>query len=263
MKKILLITLSLVLLAAIAGCLIGMTYPASRRIHGSGKIESKTIPAPDFEQIAVSRAIHVVISDELRKEIRIETDDNLMEHIVVKASDGKLRVTLDPKLRNVAEIHATVTVPANGKIKRLAASSAAKISCRVALAAEEFELIASSASEINAAIHAATCSVEASSAARIRAAVETTSCRIEASSSSKVELSGTTYTAMADLSSAAKLIAGNLIAERWNIETSSASKAQIHCTKSLRAEASSGSTIRYAGDCSTDITKSSGGSVRR
>ena len=48
-----------------------------------------------------------------------------------------------------------------------------------------------------------------------------------------------------------------------SVNTSSAAKAVVNCTERLHADASSGSSIRYSGDCRTSINKSSGGSVGR
>lgn len=266
MKKVLLVLVSLAAIAAIAGVLTGIFFPESlsasnRRIKGSGTIVTRTIPAPDFEKISASRAVKVIITDEIEDRIRIEADDNLMDHIVAEASGDELRISIDPKINSVSDIH--VTVPDNGKIRALEASSASEITCATALGAADISLEASSAANINAAVKAGVCSLEATSAAKIKAAVEAGECRINASSAAKIKLSGRADTARAELSSASKLAAAELVVKQWKIDTSSAASARIHCTEQLDAEASSGSSIHYEGDCSTDITKSSGGSVSR
>lgn len=268
MKKVLLVLVSLAALAAIAGVLTGIFFPESlstsnRRIKGSGTIVTRTIPAPDFEKISASRAVKVIITDEIEDRIRIEADDNLMDHIVAEASGDELRISIDPKINSVSDIHVTVTVPDNGRIRALEASSASEITCATALGAADISLEASSAANINAAVKAGVCSLEATSAAKIKAAVEAGECRINASSAAKIKLSGRADTARAELSSASKLAAAELVVKQWKIDTSSAASARIHCTEQLDAEASSGSSIHYEGDCSTDITKSSGGSVSR
>lgn len=249
MKKVLLVLVSLAAIAAIAGVLTGIFFPESlsasnRRIKGSGTIVTRTIPAPDFEKISASRAVKVIITDEIEDRIRIEADDNLMDHIVAEASGDELRISIDPKINSVSDIHVTVTVPDNGKIRALKASSASEITCATALGAADISLEASSAANINAAVKAGVCSLEATSAA-------------------KIKLSGRADAARAELSSASKLAAAELVVKQWKIDTSSAASARIHCTEQLDAEASSGSSIHYEGDCSTDITKSSGGSVSR
>ena len=249
MKKALLVLVSLAAIAAIAGVLTGIFFPESlsasnRRIKGSGTIVTRTIPAPDFEKISASRAVKVIITDEIEDRIRIEADDNLMDHIVAEASGDELRISIGPKINSVSDIHVTVTVPDNGKIRALEASSASEITCATALGATDISLEASSAANINAAVKAGVCSLEATSA-------------------SKIKLSGRADAARAELSSASKLAAAELVVKQWKIDTSSAASARIHCSEQLDAEASSGSSIHYEGDCSTDITKSSGGSVSR
>ena len=270
MKKVLLVLVSLAAIAAIAGVLTGIFFPESlsasnRRIKGSGTIVTRTIPAPDFEKISASRAVKVIITDEIEDRIRIEADDTLMDHIVAEASGDDVvhQVVVGPKINSVSDIHVTVTVPDNGRIRALEASSASEITCATALGAADISLEASSAANINAAVKAGVCSLEATSAAKIKAAVEAGECRINASSAAKIKLSGRADTARAELSSASKLAAAELVVKQWKIDTSSAASARIHCTEQLDAEASSGSSIHYEGDCSTDITKSSGGSVSR
>lgn len=86
---------------------------------------------------------------------------------------------------------------------------------------------------------------------------------MEASSASKITLKGSAAKCTADLSSASKLSAGDFVAAECSVNTSSAAKAVVNCTERLHADASSGSSIRYSGDCRTSINKSSGGSVGR
>lgn len=204
MKKLLLIAV------LIAACLSATAYVAcvaapllGKNIKGSGKIVTKTVPAPDFDGIEASRAVKVVISDKV-SDIRIEADDNLIDLVVVRAVKGKLEATLDQKVNNIQNGNVTITVPANGKIRSLDASSA-----------------------------------------------------------SKIILEGSAGTFRADMSSASKLNAEKFSAVNASIDTSSAASASIDCSGKLTASASSGSSVRYSGDCQTSLEKSSGGSIRK
>ena len=204
MKKLLLIAV------LIAACLSATAYVAcvaapllGKNIKGSGKIVTKTVPAPDFDGIEASRAVKVVISDKV-SDIRIEADDNLIDLVVVRAVKGKLEATLDQKVNSIQNANVTITVPANGKIRFLDASSA-----------------------------------------------------------SKITLEGSARTFKADMSSASKLDAEKFSAVNATIDTSSAASASIDCSGKLTASASSGSSVRYSGDCRTSLEKSSGGSIRK
>ena len=169
MKKLLLIAV------LIAACLSATAYVAcvaapllGKNIKGSGKIVAKTVPAPDFDGIEASRAVKVVISDKV-SDIRIEADDNLIDLVVVRAVKGKLEATLDQKVNNIQNGNVTITVPANGKIRSLDASSASKIIGETTLKAGKFSIEASSAAKIKAAVEAVSCTIETSSASKVEA----------------------------------------------------------------------------------------------
>ena len=260
MKKLLLIAV------LIAACLSATAYVAcvaapllGKNIKGSGKIVTKTVPAPDFDGIEASRAVKVVkVSD-----IRIEADDNLIDLVVVRAVKGKLEATLDQKVNNIQNGNVTITVPANGKIRSLDASSASKIIGETTLKAGKFSIEASSAAKIKAAVEAVSCTIETSSASKVEASIEAESCSLDASSASKIILEGSAGTFRADMSSASKLNAEKFSAVNASIDTSSAASASIDCSGKLTASASSGSSVRYSGDCQTSLEKSSGGSIRK
>lgn len=263
MKKILLIAVLLGALLSLAAYITCVALPLTdKSVRGSGNIVSRTMPAPDFDGISTSRAVHVIVSDKV-KEIEIAADDNLIDFVEVETSKGILKVGIENKFRSVSEIHVTVTVPANGKIRSFDASSASRITTAVALKAPEFRMDASSAARIDAAVKADKCTIGASSAAKIKAALSVGACSVDASSAAQIELSGTADRFTADLSSASKLDAEKLAAIDCEVDTSSGSGAEVRCTGKLVASASSGSSIRYSGDCQTELSKSSGGSIRK
>ena len=216
-----------------------------------------------FDRIDAARAVKVVITDKTSGKIIIAADDNVMDYVVVEANGGRLTATIDKSINNLSNADVTVTVPANGSIRALDASSAAKISGDVVLNADKFAMDASSAAKIDVSVKAQSCAVAASSASKINASVEAVSCSVEASSASKITLKGSAAKCTADLSSASKLSAGEFVVAECSVNTSSAAKAVVNCTERLHADASSGSSIRYSGDCRTSINKSSGGSVGR
>lgn len=263
MKKILLIAVLLGALLSLAAYITCVALPLTEKtVRGSGNIVTRTMPAPAFDGIVSSRAVQVIVSDKAT-EITVSADDNLIDHVEVEASKGKLRVGMDNSFRSIADQHVTVTVPDNGKIRSFEASSASRITTAVALSAPDFRMDASSAARIEAAVKADKCSVSASSAAHIKAALSVGSCTVDASSAAKIELSGTADKLAVDLSSASKLDAEKLVAVDCNVDTSSAAKAEVNCTGKLVASASSGASIRYTGDCQTELSKSSGGSIRK
>lgn len=263
MKKFLLTLLLLAAACATSCCSACITSTGDdRRIKGSGNLVTAEMPAPSFDEISASRAVRVIITDRSDK-ILIEADDNIMEFVEVKASKGTLRIGISSECRSVSDTHVTVTVPDNGRITSLKASSAARIRTDVGLSADQFDIDASSAAHIEVAVKARKCFVDASSAASIQAAISVDECSADLSSASKVRLSGRADRLSADLSSASKLEAEELQTRKCTLDTSSASYAEVNCSEMLIADASSGSSIHYTGDCKTSIDKSSGGRVRK
>ena len=264
MKKILLIAVLIGAMFSITAYVACVAMPMlGKSIKGSGNIVTKTLPAPDFNAVDASRAVKVVISAEA-SDIRIEADDNLIDLVVAETRGKTLEVTLDKKVNNIQNGNVTVTVPANGgNIRSLKASSASKITSDATLRADKFTIDASSAAKIKASVEATSCSIGSSSASKVSAEVKAVTCTVDASSASKIALTGSAENFKADLSSASKLDASKFTAVNASIDTSSAASVTINCSGKLTASASSGSSIRYTGDCQTSLSKSSGGSVRK
>lgn len=266
MKRILLIAVLLGAMITATTYFVCIAAPSvlfGKGLKGSGNTVTRTIGAPDFDRVDAARAVKVVITDKATDKITIEADDNIMEYVVVEEKGGRLTATIDKSINNISNANVTVTVPANGHIRSLDASSASQITGEAVLSADKFSIDASSAAKINVAVKSTSCTVSASSAAKINAEIETGNCSVEASSASKIDLKGSASKCSIDMSSASKLSAGEFVVTDCTVDTSSASKATVNCTGKLRADASSGSSIRYTGDCETSISKSSGGSVSR
>lgn len=266
MRKILLILVILGATAAtavMAACIRNMKNRFEEDYSGGKRIE-RSVTGSDFHAIHASRAVEVRIVNASMQAIHIEAPEKLMSRVIVREQNGILQISIDKKVKRIPRAGVKVYVPANGKIDELRASSAAKIICQTsALGAESFTLDASSAGRIEAAVNTERCRIEASSAAMIEATIRTGESTVDISSAAKVVLSGSADKCTADMSSAANYCASEFQVARYDIGTSSGASASIHCTEKLHAEASSGSSIKYTGDCATDLSRSSGGSIRQ
>ena len=301
MKKPLLILFPIAVLAAVCALFTCHAAVWGKHVKGSGHIVTRTLPAMDYDAVSASRAVKVLLSEQA-PEIRIAADDNFIDHVVVKEKGGTLQVTIDKSVTNISNAHITVTVPArDGKIHTLEASSSAEIISETPLHADRAHLGASSAAkiqadyradrctvssssaakivtkieasgacsfetssaaDIEAEVQAASCMFKASSSAKIKADIETPECSATASSAAKITLAGRAAEFEAHASSAAGIHAEKLAATRAEVEASSGSGISVNCTGQLKALASSGASVRYAGDCQVEATKSSG-SIRK
>ena len=103
-----------------------------------------------------------------------------------------------------------------------------------------------------------------SSGSEFKGNVEVNDLDVDQSSGSDVRMSGKATTVSIEASSGSDFNGYGLVADVCTARCSSGSDITITVNKELKAKASSGSDIHYRGNASTvDITKSSGGSVRR
>lgn len=273
------------MLVAIAATVMGVndSNAAPKRLKGSGEIIRKQIELPAFHAVQSSRAVDVILVADTGQQSTIEADDNVMEYVVAEVKNGVLRCTISDKIRTISSIHVKITVPTDGKLSSLSASSASEIKGEVMITGAEVDLSASSAAKINAKIEAdevdadlssaatikaevsgGSCSIDASSSANFKGTLAVRHCEVDASSAADVYLEGAALSCDVELSSAADLNATKFAVKGYKIEVSSAADADILCLDTLNASATSAGDITYTGNCTqTRISRSSGGSIKR
>lgn len=263
-----------------------MSIPSDARITGSGNIITRRVNIADFSRIETSRAVHLVVEKRSGREAIIEADDNIMPYVIVEVDGGCLNVGIDDDIKSLNDVTVKVTVPSDGNISAISASSASRVTVETEIKSPKLMLDASSAANINITkSDVGTCSIEASSAANVEGAIKADNCVIDMSSASDVNvallavkcdvtatsaasatLSGEAGDIEITVSSAAKVDAMDLNARNADVSASSGGSIKITCMKSIDASASSGGSVKYAakGDLDPELRHtSSGGSVKK
>lgn len=263
-----------------------MSIPSDARITGSGNIITRRVSIADFSRIETSRAVHLVVEKRSGREAIIEADDNIMPYVIVEVDGGCLNVGIDNEIKSLNDVTVKVTVPSDGNISAISASSASKVTVQAEIKTPKLMLDASSAANINITkSDVGTCSIDASSAANVEGAIKADNCVIDMSSASDVNvallavkcdvtatsaasatLSGEAGDIEITVSSAAKVDAMDLNARNADVSASSGGSIKITCMKSIDASASSGGSVKYAakGDLDPELKHtSSGGSVKK
>ena len=263
-----------------------MSIPSDARITGSGNIITRRVSIADFSRIETSRAVHLVVEKRSGREAIIEADDNIMPYVIVEVDGGCLNVGIDDDIKSLNNVTVKVTVPSDGNISAISASSASRVTVETEIKTPKLMLDASSAANINIAkSDVGTCSIDASSAANVEGAIKADNCVIDMSSASDVNvallavkcdvtatsaasatLSGEAGDIEITVSSAAKVDAMDLNARNADVSASSGGSIKITCMKSIDASASSGGSVKYAakGDLDPELRHtSSGGSVKK
>lgn len=263
-----------------------MSIPSDARITGSGNIITRSVNIADFSRIETSRAVHLVVEKRSGREAIIEADDNIMPYVIVEVDGGCLNVGIDDDIKSLNNVTVKVTVPSDGNISAISASSASRVTVETEIKSPKLMLDASSAANINITkSDVGTCSIDASSAANVEGAIKADNCVIDMSSASDVNVAllavkcDVTATSAASatisgeagdieitVSSAAKVDAMDLNARNADVSASSGGSIKITCMKSIDASASSGGSVKYAakGDLDPELRHtSSGGSVKK
>ncbi len=252
------------------------------KLVGSGKLITKQIDKPAFDEISASRSVKVILTTAASDVIDIKADDNVMPYVVITCKERELKVSIDNVINSLNDITVEVTVPVGRSLCELSASSAAKIvssdtldvgeleldassAGKIVLAgvkASEVDMDASSAGKITAKITAREVDMDASSAAKIEADVTADNVSASASSSGKVELTGTAQITSFEASSAGKVAASKLNARTNRSQASSGAKIETRATDSFQLAASSGGSIETFGEGRATGKTSSGGSFK-
>jgi hypothetical protein len=195
-----------------------------------------------FNEVKVGQAIKVYLHRSAEEKVVIETTNINPDEVETDVEDGRLRISLSGnRYRN---INVRVDVYYRS-IKNISASSASSISGEGVIRGDDFK-------------------ISVSSAASVELKLDVNTLEIDASSSGDTKISGKAHEVEIDVSSAGGVNAYDLMAEIADVDASSAGNVRVHVTKSLKAHASSGGSIRYKGSPErTNTSSSSGGSIKR
>lgn len=212
-------------------------------ISGNKKVvtENRTVNEP-FTQIEASRGLDVEVTQSDILSIVVEADENLLDHIETKISNGTLKITSDKNIKRAKSKKIKISVSNPEKVR---ASSAAEIEFKNTVIIPSITLKSSSGGEINATVEAENIIGESSSGGEI--SIEGKALFLEVSASSGGEID-----------------AKDLLANEITASASSGGTVKVRPILSLDGKASSGGTINYYNEPKSVIKKvSSGGSIKR
>ncbi len=212
----------------------------SPTIKGNGNVVTEERELDPFDEIKASRGINLYLTQGESKNLVIEADENLIEVIETEVVGDELIIRSTANVKNAKSFKVFVSAPEFEVIKGMAGCN---IYSENEISADELELRASAGSNINLEINATM--VDASSSA-----------------GSNIKLKGLAEDFYGRASSGSNIKAEDLKTKKAEAKVSSGANIWITSNKRLKANASSGGNIFYAGDPEeTDFHKSSGGNV--
>ena len=202
-----------------------------KHINGNGNVKKENRTGNhQFSSIEVENALEVHIRQDSAFSINIETDENLLQYIIIESSGDRLEIrternaNLDPSNGNKVKIY--VSLPA---VKRLKVSGASTIIGEGPISSNELlALDLSGASNAELDFKAPKVDVEMSGASDLSLRGETKDLTMKGSGASHAECF-------------------ELLAENTDVEASGASSAEVFGSVKINAHASGASNIKCRG----------------
>lgn len=241
MVKVIIFCTKIIIAAAVALLFSSCGNGIFNGIKGTGNVQKEMRSVSGkFTKISVSRGIEVIVEQGNDALIEVETDQNLLKHIITKVENGTLVVTSDENIYSADAETVHVKLPI---IDGLETTSGSNIKCKSILKGTNIAIKSSSGSEIEAALEYDTISSESTSG-------------------SSINLSGKTLKSTSQSSSGSTIDATGLLANEVVAEATSGSSTEVHPLVSLKGKASSGASINYDSNPKTvSKEETSGGSV--
>lgn len=260
-KRISFVLIGVALLTSILACntLFGGNI-GRETINGSGTVIEVTRLLDDLTSVELAMPGTLYIETGNRVELRIEAEDNLMEHIFSDVTAGKLVIRTAPgiNLRHTRPINYYLTVV---ELDRVAITSSGDINTGD-LAADSFEIASSSSGNLtlgNLACDSLQVGISSSGDVLISSLIAE-SVRVNISSSGSLGIqSGLVESQDIRISSSGEYRAEALESSKADVTLSSSGSATIRVSESLSGSLSSSGNIYYLGDPGVDVSTSSSG----
>ena len=212
-------------------------------IHdGDGKITVDTRHPGEFHSVDLEGSYDVTMVQGPESEIRIETDQNLLQHITTTIKNGELIISSEGNLRPTKNIAVTITSP-NYTAVDVEGSSDVKASTPIT--SDNLNLALEGSGSFNLEIHAQ-------------------HLKSEIDGSGDITLSGNAGSHSIEIDGSGDLTASKLSADTSKIEITGSGDASLNVASRLEASISGSGSVRYQGDVKDVHTSIEGsGSVDR
>jgi len=218
-------------------------YTRDKRIKGNGNISIQEKNIGDFKGISTSGNIDIEVTDGPDHTLKIETDENLMDYLVVKNENGIIKVytkqgyDLNPK----KSIKVYATAPS---FSRLDVSGSAKITSNGKIKSDGLHTAVSGSGDI---------------------ILEVDSPKIEAeiAGSGSAKLSGATRDFSASVSGSGDIRCYDLLTENTEIDIAGSGNAEVFASKTLDVDVAGAGNVHYKGNPSIKQNIAGAGSVKK
>lgn len=214
------------------------------RIRGNGNIKTEARTSGEFTGVDVSGAIDLYIKQDSVRTIRIEADENLLQHIEIISEGDKLIISPESgyNLKPTSDIKVYVSSPV---FKRLEASGACDIFSE------------------NKIITGNELLIDISGSCDVKIDLNAPKVVTNLSGSCNLELKGETKDFIVDGSGSTDIKCMDLLAENVSIDISGSGSAEVFASVKLDVDIRGAGSVRYKGNAKVNQNVSGSGSVKK
>lgn len=213
----------------------------AQHLKGNGNMQTQDRNVSGFTGIKVGGGFSVEITQSDKEGVRLEAEENLLDHIRTEVKNGVLHIYNDRSLTTSKGMKAYVTIK---ELNKLDISGGVKIVGNSTFKTDALDL-------------------DMSGGSKAVLAIEAKHIKADISGASKVELTGRVDELKMDMSGASRMDASELMATDAKVSASGASKVKVYADKRLDINASGASAIQYKGKPSITPVVSSAARVSR
>lgn len=233
--------ISLLLFSALLTCSCNLF---NERVKGNGNVITQERQVSGFQNLKISNAIRVVLTQESTFKVKVKADENLQRLIKTEVSGGALHIHQEDNtsLSPTEDIVVYISMP---NVKDIDVSGASSLEVTGRLVSDE------------------KVSIEVSGASKAIVNLRAPGVSLDASGASELIISGETKKVVVESSGASSVKALDLLAEEVKVNASGASNASVFGSVKLELDASGASEIRYKGSDVTTSNSSGASSINK
>lgn len=214
------------------------------KVRGNGTIKTETRTTGSFSRVGVGGNIDVLLKQDSSYQVKIETDENLMQHIIIRTDGDKLIIEPEDghNLSGTKGIKVYVSAPVFEQLDASGASSFSSEGVLTAPAGMSTKLNGASDASLN---------------------LNTPKISATINGASKIIFKGQAKDLFIEANGASHAKCFELLTENADVDASGASGADIFASVSIKASASGASTVRYKGNAAVNQRSSGASSVKK
>jgi hypothetical protein len=255
-KRLLIMLITAVLIAAAAGC----AEIAPTVLTGSGNPATRDFNLNGFDGVQAAATFNVQITRADSFQVRVTADDNLWDVLDISVAGNVLHLQTKPNtsIRNTT-LKAVLTMP---DLTSLDLSGAARAEASGFKSGSDLNLMISGASNLTLAdVQYGSTALDISGGSKVTGSAILADSQVTVSGAGTLNLSGSGTNVNIDASGGGQVILDQFPVQKINVTLSGASLARVNTQEITRADLSGGAQLRYTGSPSLGKIQKSGGAA--